>query len=388
MRYIQREGSGANEEQEVAMGGKRFKQIGMGSFFGDLVYREVIPPDHFLVKLKELVPWGRFTEQLIQYYRGGAEVGRPPYDPAVILRMLLVSYLYNVSERQVEEMVNYHLPMKYFVGLAVNERAPDHSTLTAFKRRLEENGHVVAFQEMLQEIVVVAGERGIEFGQIQVLDSVHTVADVNTQKDETRQKKEGKGPRDASARWGAKHSRQVKTSEGKTVKQAEYFYGYKGHVSLNSETELFTSVRVTEGNRYDGHELPRLLESDLAQGIPVQIVSADRGYDDSDNHYLLTSKGIQSAIRLKRKRTEKKDRNKGVWVALKQSEGYRQGLGVRYKVERKFGEAKEGHGLRRCRYLGLVRYYIQVILTVMALNLKRMVKLVTGVPFKGRAIAV
>ena len=44
MRYIQREGSGANEEQEVAMGGKRFKQIGMGSFFGDLVYREVIPP--------------------------------------------------------------------------------------------------------------------------------------------------------------------------------------------------------------------------------------------------------------------------------------------------------------------------------------------------------
>jgi IS5 family transposase len=370
------------------MGRKRFKQIGMGSFFGDLVYREVIPPDHFLVKLKELVPWERFTQQLITYYRGGAEVGRPPYDPAVILRMLLVSYLYDVSERQVEEMVNYHLPMKYFVGLAVNERAPDHSTLTAFKRRVQENGHVAAFQELLQQIVVVAGERGVEFGQIQVLDSVHTVADVNTQKDERRQKKEGKGPRDPSARWGVKHSRWVKTSGGKAIKQPEYFYGYKAHVSLNSETELITSVGVTEGNRYDGHQLPRLLESDLAQGIPVKIVSADRGYDDSDNHYLLTSKGIQSAIRLKRNRTEKKDLSKGVWLTLKQSEGYRRGLGVRYKVERKFGEAKMGHGLRRCRYLGMVRYYIQAVFTVMALNLKRMVKLVTGVPFKGRAMAV
>ena len=369
------------------MGRRRFKQIGMGSFFGDLVYREVIPQDHFLVKLKELVPWERFTEQLIRYYRGGAEVGRPPYNPSVILRMLLVSYLYNVSERQVEEMVNYHLPMKYFVGLAVNERAPDHSTLTAFKRRVQDNGHVIAFQELLQQIVVVAGERGIEFGQIQVLDSVHTVADVNTQKDETRQKKEGKGPRDPSARWGVKHSRYVKTSQGKTIKQPEYFHGYKAHVSLNSETELITSVEVTEGNRYDGHVLPRLLESDLAQGIPVQIVSADRGYDDSDNHYLLESKGIQSAIRLRRNRTEKKDPSKGVWLALKQSEGYREGLGVRYKVERKFGEAKLGHGLRRCRYLGLVRYYIQVILTVMALNLKRMVKLVTGVSFRRRAPA-
>jgi hypothetical protein len=139
--------------------------------------------------------------------------------------------------------------------------------------------------------VVVAGERGIELGPIQVLDSAHRVVDVNIQKDETRRKKGGKGPWDVSAKWGAKHSRQVTTSEGKAVKQTEYFYGYKGHVSLNSETELITSVRVTEGNRYDGHELPKLVEKDLAQGTAVRIASADRGYDDSDNHYLLTGKG-------------------------------------------------------------------------------------------------
>jgi IS5 family transposase len=215
---------------------------------------------------------------------------------------------------------------------------------------------------------------------------VHPHAAVNAQKDERRQK-EGKGPRDASARWAAKHSRRVKTSEGKAIMQMEYLYGYKAHVSLNSETELITCVRVTEGNRYDGHQLPRLVEKDLAQGTAVQIVSADRRYDDSDNHYLLTSTGIQSAIRLKRNRTEKKDMSKGVWVALKHSAGYREELGVRYRVERTFGEAKLGHGLRRCRYLGLVRYYIQVILTVMALNLERMVKLPTGVLFKGRAVA-
>ena len=53
-----------------------------------------------------------------------------------------------------------------------------------------------------------------------------------------------------------------------------------------------------------------------------------------------------------------------------------------------YAAAYHGHGLRRCRYLGLVGYYIEVILTVMALNLKRMVKLVTGVPFRGRAMAV
>jgi transposase len=89
-------------------------------------------------------------------------VARPPYDPTGILRMLLVAYLYDLSEPQVEEMVNYHLPMKYFVGLAVNERAPDHSTLTASKGRLQRNGHVAVFQEMLQQVIAVAGEQGIQ----------------------------------------------------------------------------------------------------------------------------------------------------------------------------------------------------------------------------------
>ena len=78
-------------------------------------------------------------------------------------------------------------------------------------------------------------------------------------------------------------TRRLKTSKGETIKQTEYFYGYKTHVSLNSETELITSVQVTSGNRYDGHELPGLLEKDLAQGIPVETVTADRGYDDSDS---------------------------------------------------------------------------------------------------------
>jgi len=58
---------------------------------------------------------------------------------------------------------------------------------------------------------------------------------------------------------------------------------------------------------------------------------------------------------------------------------------VRYKIERKYGEAKEHHGLRRCRYLGRFRYTLQAYLTAIVLNLKRMVRLLTGVAFKGRA---
>lgn len=91
-----------------------------------------MPKDHFLVKLNELIPWQRFTDKLVKYYKGKAKEGRPPYDPALILKMLLVSYLYNISERQTEEVANLNLAVKYFLGLGVNEHPPDHTTLTAF----------------------------------------------------------------------------------------------------------------------------------------------------------------------------------------------------------------------------------------------------------------
>jgi IS5 family transposase len=367
------------------MSQERFKRLGEDSFFGRMVYDRVIPRDHFLMRLDETIPWQRFTYKLVKYYRGGAKEGRPPYEPAVLLKMLLVAFLYNLSERQVEEVANYNLAVKCFLGLAADELAPDHSTLTAFKGRIVENGRLMAFEKLLTEIVAIGREQGIRFGSIQVLDSVHSIADVNVEKDGARQHKGDKPPRDPSAKWGVKGSRWRRDEKGQKVKQKELFYGYKSHVSLNAETGLITSMTHTPGNAYDGHQLPALLEKDLAQDLPVDTLSADAGYDDSANHVLLASKGIHSAIRLNRYRTSKKDAHKDVWLQLMATPEYQRGLKERYKIERKFGEAKQQHGLRRCRYLGLIRYAIQSFLTALALNVKRMVLLLTGVPFKGRA---
>ena len=130
-----------------------------------------------------------------------------------------------------------------------------------------------------------------------------------------------------------------------------------------------------------------LVEKDLAKGIKIKVVTGDKGYDDSDNHYYLEQKGISSAIRLNRRRTEKKDSHKEGWLRLTESEAYQRGLTERYKIERKFGEARKWHGFSRCRYLGFVRHAIQSYLTFMVLNLKRLVKLLTGVGFRSEAQA-
>ena len=217
------------------------------------------------------------------------------------------------------------------------------------------------------------------------MDSTHTIADVNVAKDKKRQKKEGKEPRVPNASWGVKGSKKVKDAEGKERKQKEYFYGYKTHLSINAETRLITSLEVTTGSAYDGHQLAGLVEQDLAQGVGAEVYAGDRGYDDGENHLFLQENKLKSALRLHDHRTQKNDSNKEVWLKLLADPDYKAGLKERYKVEPKFGAGKNQHGLRRSRYIGLVRNAIQSYLTAMVLNLKRKVKLLYGVGFRNQS---
>jgi len=152
-----------------------------------------------------------------------------PFEPAVLQKVEMIAYLYNLSERQVETYVNDNLSAKYFVGLAVDQKAPDHSTLTKFRKRLMERGKQAAFEELLAEIIQIALESGVQFGSIQIVDSVLSIANVNTSKDKNRKNK-GLGPRDPDAKWSVKHKRKVEDKHGNIKEQTEHFYGYKAHV--------------------------------------------------------------------------------------------------------------------------------------------------------------
>jgi len=88
---------------------------------------------------------GAADEEVDPLLPGQGKVGRPPYAPVVLLKMLFISYLYDLSERQAEEAVSYNLVPKAFIGLRVDERAPDATTLSVFKRRFLEG----IFQEVL-----------------------------------------------------------------------------------------------------------------------------------------------------------------------------------------------------------------------------------------------
>src|SRR4030043_1278931 len=132
------------------MDNPRFVDTGSNSFFGEYLYDQVVSEGHFLRMLKKPINWSKFTHMLIKLYKGEGVVGRPPFDPALILKVEMIAYLYKLSERQVEVYINENLPAKYFVGLAVEQKAPDHSTLTVFRERLIKRGKQSVFEELLE----------------------------------------------------------------------------------------------------------------------------------------------------------------------------------------------------------------------------------------------
>ena len=365
------------------MGKIRLKKTGKDSFFGDYVYAQVLDEDDFMVALRQLFDWGRYTDRLLSAYRGQGRRGRPPYDPVVPLKMIFVSYLWNLSERDVERVARRDLGVKYFLELAVDERPPDHSTLTKFKNRLMESGGWTLIVEIYDDIIQQALGHGLELGRVQLLDSVHTQAHVNTEKDRDRQE-EGRPPRDPDARRVHKgRRRKVVDGESRTVEVS--YHGFKTHSSTNAATGIVTSLVPSLGHKADNKAAPELVAHDLAMGVPCEVYGGDKAYDDGDLRYRIRQLGIEDGFCLRDFRLNKKNGNREVWEDLAQSPGYQQATSQRYRVEQPFGWVKDKHGFERCRYLGLLRYGLQAYFTFLVSNLKRIVKLLTGITLRPQA---
>jgi IS5 family transposase len=356
---------------------RRFRQTMKGSFFGDFVYNQVIPGDHFLVQLDKTIDWEPFTSELVKSYKGLAERGEAPYDPVVILKMLFLTYLYGLSECQTDDFCNYYMSAKGFIGLGVTDPAPDHSTLSIFRLRLFEHGGAEPYANLFDMIIRQAQTSGVTFGKVQLVDAVHTVADVNVEKDRIRQE-QGKPLADPEAEVVDKGEREVTKADLTTQKEEIMHRGYKTHVRLDAETGIVTSIKPTPGNVADNKQMPWLVRHDSKLGIPAETYAAGRAYDDGELHEMLKDLKKHSALKLHDFRTNKKDPDKEPWIKLLADPDYQGGRSLRYLTERKFGEASAWHRFGRRRYRGLDRVKIQSYLTFTVLNLKRMVLLLTG----------
>src|SRR5579864_5815864 len=104
-------------------------------------------PNDFLEKLDRALDWKPIETALHTMYP--AATGRPPCPPLALFKMSVLQHCYGLSDPQCEEMVADRLSWRRFVGLGLQDKVPDETTLVRFRQRLLEHGQ----QEKLLQLV-------------------------------------------------------------------------------------------------------------------------------------------------------------------------------------------------------------------------------------------
>jgi len=321
----------------------------INSFLGNFVYDQTIPTDHFLKKVDDVIDFSFIDELCKDVYQVNGR-GRKPYQPSLLFKMLFLGFVYDISDRELEDQVNDRFSFKWFLGLSVDEASPDHSTLSIFRERLG----VDRFREIFNEIVGIAKDRGLTDEKLKMVDATHILADANYHK--AKEKGDGNNTpptsnsSDPDARIGFK-------------RKDKPFYGYKSHQRIDTKVGIVEKIIVTPGNESDTIYLPDLID-DLE---PDTAVTADQAYETDYHDFICAQKKLKPYMAIK---SNRKDYHK---EKRKSDPQYQAALKLRSLYERTFGEAKQWHGMRRCRWRNRWKTEIQCLMTASVQNIKRIV---------------
>ncbi len=120
-----------------------------------------VPENHLLRLIEKHISFEFVRERLRNSYR---ETGRPSIDPELLLRILLIGYLYGItSERKLVEELRMHLAWRWFTGLGFDQEIPHHSTFSKNRHgRFQESK---LFEQLFEQIVKQCVEVGLVQGK-------------------------------------------------------------------------------------------------------------------------------------------------------------------------------------------------------------------------------
>jgi len=294
-----------------------------------------IPENKFLSQISMLIDFEKFRPMFDACYQ---RIGRAAYDPIVIFKMLLLQRWYRLSDRQVVAEAADRLSFRRFLNLDICDEMPDDTTLVRFRDRLDKNG---LFDKLITKLdeQLSSHNIGINEGRITIVDAT-LVQSYSRPRSEDPEYIERRDP-------GAEIT--FRRDKGPIC-------GYKAHIAMDAKTRIIRQVCVTAATEM---EVDHLL---VPKG--TQEIIADKGYHSAKNRHKLKESGIRDKIMHRASRNNP--------LTAKQQEQNKVISRFRSVIESKLGEMKLWHGLMRAIYRGIERVRRQVIMTVMAVNIKRL----------------
>ena len=287
---------------------------------------DLVPEGHFLRRLEQALDLSFVYEETVYLY--SRKYGRPPIDPVVLVKYLLVGYLYGIpSERQIEQRIQTDVALRWYLGLDLFDRVPDHSTISQLRRRKPSFRKV--FRRLFEEVVRQCVTKGLVSGRLAATDSTHVKANASRASEylvempaepgiywERLDAYEEEGLEKLAQKTGKrrkKRTKQIKKGSGRTKKRVSCTDPEAGHMkrpgkpegphylshqTLDTDHGIILGVTVTPGDVHDS--VPYCMAS-----APGQVFSKAQLYEAAwAEEYLHGTNSVENTIWRLRKKLE------------------------------------------------------------------------------------
>jgi len=312
-----------------------------------------------ILRLNKAIDWETFRpliEEVAGYNtKDRKKGGRPPFDPILMLKILVLQKYYGLSDDNTEYEIHDRSSFKMFLGLELGDDIPDAKTIWEFKRRIDADGRngslrlFDAFGEKLNEEGLIGKE-----GSMVDASFIDAPRQRNTRK-QSEQIKKGERPeefdknpsqgrqKDSDARWAKKNN--------------ETHYGWKNHIKADAKTKLIVTHQTTTANIHDSRVIRALVDAS-----DERVLADSAYYSEEIEKYLLEDCDAEDFIMRQAYRNAP--------LSKEEEQTNHKISKVRVRVEHIFGRMKQ-MGVDYCRNIGLKRATQHNALSNLVYNLDR-----------------
>jgi IS5 family transposase len=306
-------------------------------------------------------------------YTSGPQGGRPPFDPVMMFKVLVIQAANNLSDERAEFLINDRLSFMRFLGLTLSDRVPDARTIWLFREKLT---RAEAIKPLFDRFEAALRASGYIAMSGQIVDATLVSAPKQRMTDDERKTvKAGRVPedwkkrpaklrhKDRDARWTVKFKKAKEKADGTKppVDIAIPTYGYQNHVSIDAGYGFIRKWQATDAASCEG----AMLRKDLLDKTNTsRKVWADTAYRSKANEEFMEVNGFVSLVH------RKKPKGKPMNEATRRANNLKSK--VRSHVEHVFAEEKTRMGLF-IRTIGIARATTKIGLANLVYNIKRLI---------------
>jgi len=263
----------------------------------------LLPENHLLRKIEKVIDLSFVRKLTEEFYCPNN--GRPSVDPELFFRIVLIGYFYNIqSDRRLCEEIQYNLAYRWFCKLNLEDKVPDHSSLT----RIRDRFGLGVFQEFFNKIVEQCKQNGLVASGTVITDGTLLNANASIDSLKPRTPEIEKNNQDEpNKRTYAKCKISNKTHISTTDPEATLAFKrgksqslkYKAHIAIDAESRVILDTKITTGACHDSQPyLEQLQTIKKNHDISIQKTIADRAYGSGDILQSLIDANIEPIIPL------------------------------------------------------------------------------------------